>query len=262
MSSKINGPWFYPVPESTVEKLLNPIAEPIGQGIGGLASIIMNPMMKLGVISKHNMENFDRKIMEKNNNIPEKNRDVTKQGLALKALEDSVYQLDSETLQDMFATLIASSLDNRKNENVLPSFSSILKDLSAEDALLLNKLYKLNAVSTADIKLTQTNGNSVLPCLENIMLFDDGSHQHQPVSINTLSRLGLISLHKTSLIQPNFALNYELFRKEHNQYHDYANKQIEKTQIGTPKFDKFSITEGYITMTNLGKIFGRTVIDQ
>lgn len=261
MTLNTKGPWFYPIPESTVEKLINPIAEPIGEGLGGLASFIMNPMMKLGVISKHNMERFDKKVIEKNSSIPLENRDETKQGLALKALEDSVYQLDSEILQDMFATLIASSLDNRKNEDVLPSFSSILKDLSSDDALLLKKIYMLNAVSTADIKLTQASGNTVLPCLEDIMLFDDGSMLHQPISVNTLNRLGLISLHKTSLVQPNFALNYKHFRQNNNRFHEYANEQIRRLKIGTPPFNKFVIKEGYITMTNLGKTFGRIVID-
>ena len=41
MTLNTKGPWFYPIPESTVEKLINPIAEPIGEGLGGLASFIM-----------------------------------------------------------------------------------------------------------------------------------------------------------------------------------------------------------------------------
>lgn len=261
MTIEDNSPWFFPIPKSTVEKTLNPIAEPLGKGVGGLVSIMMNPLMKLGVISEHNMDKFEKKIIEKNNNIPLKNRDSSKQGLALKAVEDSIYQLDSEVLQDMFASLISSSLDDRKNPDVLPSFSSILKDLSSEDALLLRDLYEFNAVATADIKLFHSSKRTVLPCLDNILLFDDGSMKHLPTSVETLNRLGLVSIHKTSLVQPNFTNNYRQFRDVNNIYHDYANKQIERFKGDSTSFDTFNIDEGYITMTKLGQQFGKVVIN-
>ena len=55
MSENDLNPWFEMVPQSTVGKLLDPIADPLGKGIGGVASFIMNPFMKLGIINKYNI---------------------------------------------------------------------------------------------------------------------------------------------------------------------------------------------------------------
>jgi hypothetical protein len=48
---------------------------------------------------------------------------------------------DDETLQDMWANLLANAADPRKDVEVLPSFSSILKELTPRDALGLNRFY-------------------------------------------------------------------------------------------------------------------------
>ncbi|EMF0608346.1 TPA: Abi-alpha family protein [Enterococcus faecium] len=176
-------PWFNKVPQSTLEKLLNPIAEPIGKGFGGVVSYVMIPFMKLGVISEAKMTNFESKVDTKNSRIPIEERDSSKQGMAFKAVQDSVYQLDSEELQDMFSSLIASSLDSRINQNVLPSFSTILKDLSEDDAVLFKKLYELNAVAKVDIIFTNSNITTTLPVYDDIILLDEEEPLYKPLSI-------------------------------------------------------------------------------
>jgi len=253
-------PWFNAIPSSALERLLNPIAEPIGKGLGGVASFIMNPLMKLGIISEQNMNNFEKKIQEKNNAIPIENRDSSKQGLALKALEDSIYQLESERLQNMFSDLISSSLDNRINEAVLPSFSTMLKDMSDNDAYLFNILYELNGVAKVDIEFQNTTTFSTLPVFDNILLFDDNSTIYEPISINTLERLGLIHIHDNSLIQPNYVKNYHNFKN--TQWLDIAEERLEKFKNDVISFNDINIKEGYINLTPLGKKFGSVVISK
>lgn len=262
MTSDNKSPWFYPIPKSTIENLLNPTASAVGDGFGGLASFIMNPLMKLGVINQHNLENFEKKMIEKNNDIPEENRDDSRQGLALKALEDSIYQLDSDDLQEMFSTLIASTLDKQRNQNVLPSFSTILKDFSVTDARLFEKLYKLNAVTKVDLKLVRNNPPTTLPVRHNIILLDDGQLIYEPVSVNTLARLGLIEISSNSLVQPEYQENYRRFKNKANNHYRYAERQLDNFRDTKDSFDSVDTIEGYITMTELGKQFGSVVINQ
>lgn len=257
MTEEDLNPWFEMVPQNTISKLLDPIVDPLGKGIGGVASFIMNPLMKLGVINKYNMENFERKIMEKNNNIPIEHRDTSKQGLALKAVEDSIYQLDNEELQEMFANLIASSLDDRKNKEVFPSFSTVLKDMTAKDASLFNTIYNVIAVPKVNINFgNHANPNNLLVA-EHILLTNDGTIS-EPVSINTLDRLGLINIRTNALIQPNFRAVYSTFPQ--NEYYISALRELELLKSADIPFDKLVISEGYITVSEFGKKFGNAVI--
>ena len=59
-------PWFSMIPQSTIHKLIDPAATHIGKGLGGIASIISNPLVKLGIVSDVNLKNFEQKIHKKN----------------------------------------------------------------------------------------------------------------------------------------------------------------------------------------------------
>jgi hypothetical protein len=203
------------------------------------------------------MINFENKIKAKNSNIPFENRDTSKQGLALKAVEDSIYQLDSESLQEMFANLIASSLDNRKNRDVLPSFSTVLKDMTAKDAKLFSKIFSVAAIAKVDINFGNHANTNKLPVNDNILLTNDGTINEQ-VSINTLERLGLISIHGNALIQPNFQVLYNAFPS--NELYKQALHELEFHKSGHIPFDKLMVSQGYITTTEFGKKFGNAVI--
>ena len=48
---------------------------------------------------------------------------------------------DDESMQDRWAKLLASAADQNFNNRILPSFSSILKELSPVDAMILDRIY-------------------------------------------------------------------------------------------------------------------------
>lgn len=257
MSENDLNPWFEMVPQNTIGKLLDPIADPLGRGIGGVASFIMNPFMKLGIINKYNMENFEKKIMKKNSNIPPENRDTSKQGLALKAVEDSIYQLDSEDLQDMFSNLIASCLDNRKNTDLHPSFSTILKDFSPKDAILFMDLYKKTAIPSVTVKIQSSKNHSQIDIEDNILLIDDG-FVIEPVALNNLTRFGLVTIQSdTYLSEKHYFSKYEQF--ENSKY--FLDEKSKLPRItGEYIFDSIVAKKGTVEITSLGQLFGTMVI--
>lgn len=114
------------LPESTLEALLNPAAKSIGTAVGGLCDLIFFPLHKLGIYTEQKLKEYSDKIKQKTDDIPVENRDASKLNLVFKALEDSKYQINEEELQEAFANLIASTIDNRVNNLNFPHAESLL----------------------------------------------------------------------------------------------------------------------------------------
>lgn len=62
--------------------------------------------------------------------------------MSIKIIDDMQNSLSESELRDAYAALLVSSLDSRRNNSVHPYFSSLLKSLTAQDLLLLEKIYK------------------------------------------------------------------------------------------------------------------------
>ncbi len=73
--------------------------------------------------------------------IPEENRIPPNRRIA-KGVVENVINLEAHetTLQEMFANLLAGSMDNRKSEGVHPSYAKIISELSEDDAKFLKML--------------------------------------------------------------------------------------------------------------------------
>ncbi len=75
--------------------------------------------------------------------IPEENR-VSPNIRIAKGVFENVIDLEpnEETLREMFANLLAGSMDNRKSEGVHPDYPRLIAGLSEEDATFLVRLFK------------------------------------------------------------------------------------------------------------------------
>ncbi|MFR3686567.1 MAG: DUF4393 domain-containing protein [Enterococcus sp.] len=197
--------WFSTIPDSVKEDMLGPSAKTIGQGLNGIVSVFANPLLKLGMISKKNIEEFEKELYSKTPEIPEENRDSSKQGLAVQALEDALYRLDEEELREYYANLIAAALDDRVNTNVHPSFSTILKQMSSEDALLFKQLTRTSIfllsqylpLATVQMKLLPDGGYGMI--YKDALILPTGDNftiEQKNVSLSSLERLGLVKVYR------------------------------------------------------------------
>lgn len=275
--------WFSALPNSAKESLVGPSAETLGKGLNGIASVFANPFIKLGMISEKNIKDFEKKIYSKTTAIPEKNRDSSKQGLAIQALEDSLYRISEEEILEFYSNLISSTLDDRRNNRVHPSFSTILKQMSVEDAIIYRKIY-LTSKRTLSNYLPLVNvrrkllpdGGFVLPVIDTLLLPDDFDKiylESNPVSLSSLERLGLIKVSKTAEIngrlqlasknisdQGSSPINYgqsynEIYQSILN-HADFKDKlSIENPAIGSPE-----IIKGHIEVTSLADRLGAIII--
>ena len=134
-----------PISSETGDALAKPIAESVGNAgkdvLEGIFHLLFDPVRRFNIQRNYDLEKFQESLRETINDIPKENRDDSKINLTIKAIEDLRYQLNEEQIRDMFAALITSTLDNRKNNRVLPVFSTIISNMTPNQAVLLKHIY-------------------------------------------------------------------------------------------------------------------------
>lgn len=162
-------------------------------GFGRLHDMVERKKAK----SQANLDTYKTLITKKVSEIPEKNLQEPATNIVGPALEASKYYIDEEIIREMFANVIAASMDDRRSGKVHQSFVEIIKQLSPLDAQNL-KVFAVKNINFPIVnyikRIPSTNGQLLIKSnvfLENPLStsIDDNS-----VSISNLVRVGLISV--------------------------------------------------------------------
>lgn len=159
------------------------------------------------------------------------------------ALEASRFYIEEENLREMFAKVIAGSMDSSKNALIHPSFVEIIKQLSSTDARLLSYLKRIDArPSYAQpimrvIRKNQQFGGEVIA--HPIIFIDDqyfGFPDYAP-SVNNLDRLGILSTDFLRSITTDEVYNQTeaTFLSQHTLFED---DEIKKGILSVTTFGK------------------------
>lgn len=89
---------------------------------------------------QHVEENLLPRIKRKIERIPEENRQAPPLGIAGPVFEAAKYSAEEPILAEMFAELIAGTMDVTTAEHAHPSFVEIIKSLTSEEARILRHL--------------------------------------------------------------------------------------------------------------------------
>lgn len=128
-----------PISKDTAKNILEPTLVPLSQALGGIIQWVFQKPIEYGITNAIRLNNLKEQTEHHLNQIPPQNRTSENLGLTLKAFEDSRYQLNDELISSFFAKLISGTLDDRKN--ISPYFSTVLKEMSSDDALLLKYFF-------------------------------------------------------------------------------------------------------------------------
>lgn len=200
-------------------------------------------------------EDFQKKILVKYNRIPDDKKIEPKLAIVGPALEASKFYIDEEILRDMFAKLIANSMNLDKQQFINSAFVEIIKQMSPLDAQILKSfitqrqqpisrfieyrrdqdknLKRDEFFTLVDIVYTVSESDNV----DNVNLIANS------VSVNNLSRLGLI---ECTLSQ----LGERLAEDNVYETHQQIMEKVFKTQH--PDVD---IMKGFVKITPLGSAF-------
>ena len=201
------------LPLSTQEAMLNPAAKTLGEALNGAATVICSPLIILGAVSKPLLKKFSTEIENKINKIPSENRDISKFGLVIKAMEESRYQLSKDDIRKMYVNLIASTVDNRKNTVVNPRLATVVAQFGQKEAEFLKIIYqqRLHQMPFGYLVIKNDKNATTRKITNCLYSTDDGSYLFgKDETIDIFNSLGIIESQQDSwLSSPIYESRYQ-----------------------------------------------------
>lgn len=243
--------WKAFLPQSTIEYLLNPTAETIGQSLDGIATALCWPLLKLRIIQKNKLKQFAEEIRNKNDQIPVENRDSSKIGLAIKVIEEARYQLNEDDVRQMYVNLIASTVDNRKNSIVNPRLATVVSQFGIKEAKLMKEIYLSDnrSLPTSEIWAFAKDLRYNYKLSQRYVFIHNKPTLQYHSSIDILKSLGVINAtNKRKLTTGNSEQNYKIMKDIIQASKDYKSM---KDVLNENEYLQYM--PSYITLTDFGR---------
>lgn len=249
------------IPTDSRNSLFKPSMKNIGIAINGLFLSVFAPIVKHGLVKQNEINAFAKGLDEKLQNIPAEKRTDENKLIALKAFEDSRFQLNNSELSEMFESLIASMFNSDYNDTISPVYSSILSQMSPKTALVFKEWivnHQSEVAPLGTIKAKTSGGGSRtiksgLLVLKNSDFLDDNHQYHTritfhdvSVELSELSYLGLITIKEDSY------LTHEMWQQFYQALADHNKVSI---QTSNEKIDEPYLNKGIVSLTELGNNF-------
>lgn len=165
------------------------------------------------------------------------------------ALEASKYYVEKTDVRKMFAKLIAAEFDARSSDKVHIAFVEIIKQMSANDAKLLKILPKVGPL--AEFRLYANDRKSYTSLGKDIIYIPgliETNFENNAISINNLSRLGIVELsHVSSLVDETIYKAYEVF--------DEYKQGTKIVQEHPGNYSSMEVSSGSFSITPFGDVF-------
>lgn len=240
--------------------LLTPVCSSAGQTLADIWDLVFggfnNYVEKKRLTRKKALEDFRDLLDHHVASIPEENLCEPALSVVGPALEASKYYFEEPEIREMFAKLVASSMDASKTPAIHPSFPDIIRQMSPLDAQ--NLTYFSKKCPVVEYRLsTQKEGYSIIRSnifLENDALsnsFEDIEKQSQ--SLSSLARLGLIDIFYDIWLVDEHV--YDKFKE--SLYYKAVLEEIKNRDSSW----KLSMQKGLAKLTPLGECFKQICID-
>jgi hypothetical protein len=134
---------------------LQPAAKELGKALGTVAktvNVALAPISALIWGYDHIKDFVDNKVTEKLQNTPKEDIITPPPHVAGPALESLKYTGSIEELKELYANLLASSMDRKTTDAAHPCFVEIIKQLSSDEAKLLVCFMGANETPVINIK--------------------------------------------------------------------------------------------------------------
>lgn len=189
-------------------------------------------------------------LEEKLKNITPENIIPPSPRIAVPTLQNASITEDI-SIRELYAQLLANSMDATIKDGVHPDFVEIINQLSPDEAKLLRYLFTQLIIPTVTLKRVneQNEGNDIIKNFSNI---GELAECENPLKISeyfdNLLRLGLLESSETASLVDKALYNP---LKEH----EYILSQINIITSQEPPFNKSHLKEGYMAMTDFGRSF-------
>jgi len=244
------------------QDVVQPAAREVGTALQTVAKtlhILLAPVSGL-VWGYERIKDFvSEKVAEKLKDIPSNELQSPEPHVAGPALEALRYTGYQEALREMYASLLATSIDTRTAQQAHPAFVEIIRQMSPDEALIFTLLSKRISVAKIDLRSeakTSRKGHwlrrnfSLLPYEANC-----SSPQLGPNYLGNLARLGLLELRENYRLQSMAGLDL------YAPLLEFPEIKVLRDHLAGSQDLKESIDHGAVLITDLGRQFSFACVD-
>lgn len=186
------------------EDTLQPVCKELGKTFGTLGKTI-NVVLSPFALSVWGFEKIKdylvEQLEEKLKNVDESDIISPNPHVAGPLIEAMRFTGNNDKLREMFANLLANSMDKNTEENVHPAYVDIIKNITSDEARIMSYLGKKQRIASIDVR-NRIEDNSFTVLVRNLInIDDDDDDELTPVNGNlhssyfdNLCRLGLIEI--------------------------------------------------------------------
>lgn len=200
---------------------------------------------------EYNIEETKKLLAKKLENISIEKIVPPEPYVAVPALQAISYSMDNNELRNLYANLLSKAMNIDTKDLVHPCFTDIIKQMSPLDARVLQSIMVNSVTPIIHISVGTNESKGYANLIDNISWMTFDSFAKISISINNLSRLGLIDLPSGDHYTDDSIYNTI---KEQTQFRELTSK-YEKQINPDNQFLKF--TKGYIKKTDLGIQFNQ-----
>jgi len=202
---------------------------------------------------EYNVAETKKLLEEKLQNTPAELIESPEPHIAVPAMQYISYCMDNEELREMYANLLANSMNKVVKNGVHPGFVEIIKQLSPDEAKILRVLKQEHSVPTISLKYSHKSGGGGIEIIRNFSIIGEQAGCENPYDVNmyfnNLVRLGLLYDAKGISYLTNKAL-YEPLKK-HEMIVPYASNE----KANSKGFEEYKFAESYVELTAYGSSF-------
>lgn len=240
---------------------IQPAAKEVGKGLHIVAKAVNAALVPVeGLIwGVEQIRDFVRaRVAKKLENVPPEDIQQPKPHIGVPAIDALRYTGSEDGLAELYANLLATSMDKATAYRAHPGFVDMIKNMCPDEARIMKALANASAYPLVNIKLVTTSDQSFVVTHRHLSLLGiDAKCEHVPLVANyldNLERLGLVHIDSMTKIH-----NEALYKR----IEDYP--QVKQIADDLRKIDGKSVKIERIrlTVTDLGKQFIRAcVIDK
>ncbi|MFZ0595583.1 MAG: DUF4393 domain-containing protein [Flavobacterium sp.] len=238
---------------------LQPSAKQIGKSLETVAktvNIALAPIKALVWGYEKIEEYLNIRVSEKLKNVPEENIVTPPPSIAGPAVEALRFTGEDINLRELYANLLAGSMDIRTQHLIHPGYVEILKNLSTDEAVLLQVFLSKRQYPLVDIKGTLSENIGSLTHYSNFSHFPNiiklKFPELIPTYLDNLTRLGLTEI------------PYDAYITAANTYESLENdKSLDKIKLTIRNLNQeVTFDRKIIRTTSLGKNFIDNVVKE
>lgn len=240
--------------KDTLQPALKAVGAVIALPFQAIDAALSKP--KLWVAEKHyNYERTRQLLAEKLQYVSEELIVPPENYVAVPALQQIAYCFDSDELRDMYANLLANSMNKVVKNGVHPGFVEIIKQLSPDEAKILRYFSSQKRVPTIGLNIGKNNGTHVVFVKEfsnvpELAMCEDTLASEK--YFDNLIRLGLLERSQKGLFISNESVYEPLTSHPYIKLrYDYLEKQAEQIV----DFKSIDYVKAYCELTSFGESF-------